>query len=486
VDLVVVLALLAASVALSRSIPVRQVVASSWAADAIAGWLQGATDFDRDGASGFFGGADCASFDATRGPTIAEIPGNGRDEDCDGADGIAQQKVSSVPSISGLFPSKLIKRYNIVLVVIDAVRADRFFGYRRKVTPELHRLATEAIVFEKAFSQSSATRISFPSFLTGRWATRLDWERHGGEFQLGRRETMIQEVLQRKGYSTAIVANEWFSDHASEVLRGFSTFKSAWFDARDYRRWRNGSAPVTTTRAIEFIEDQKKSPFFLTVYYEGPHAPYHDLTKRGAPSFGRKAVDRYDQEVWYADRNVGFLLDFLRSKPALWDNTVVVVTADHGEGFGEHGDKNHSRNCYVESSHVPLLVRVPGIAAAKVTTPVALVDLVPTMLEVTGIDDPGGLDGASLMYPIYQSRQPTRPIHCAIFLARDPFGTVEHVVRFGALNLVQDRRKGSLELFDTASDPLEERDLSQESARAADVERLRSLARNALAGRFAK
>jgi hypothetical protein len=217
VDLVVVLALLAASVALSRSIPVRQVVASSWAADAIAGWLQGATDFDRDGASGFFGGADCASFDATRGPTIAEIPGNGRDEDCDGADGIAQQKVSSVPSISGLFPSKLIKRYNIVLVVIDAVRADRFFGYRRKVTPELHRLATEAIVFEKAFSQSSATRISFPSFLTGRWATRLDWERHGGEFQLGRRETMIQEVLQRKGYSTAIVANEWFSDHASRV-----------------------------------------------------------------------------------------------------------------------------------------------------------------------------------------------------------------------------------------------------------------------------
>src|SRR5690606_21386370 len=115
-------------------------------------------------------------------------------------------------------------------------------------------------------------------------------------------------------------------------------------------------------------------PFLLVVYMHNPHAPYDARPEYGA-DYGKKARDRYDAEITFADRATGFLVDYLRYRRA-WDQTVLVHTSDHGEEFGEHGGKTHASTCHRESTHVPLVVRIPKVAAARVATPVALVDVV--------------------------------------------------------------------------------------------------------------
>jgi arylsulfatase A-like enzyme len=480
------LALLGSGVLLSARPGADRVVGASLGASLVSEALRELTDWDRDGASSFFGGRDCAPFDARRSPLAVEIPGNGIDEDCDGEDGAPSTHTSAAP-ISGRLHREQVSRYNVVLIVVDALRADRLqaAGYKRALTSEIERLGKEGSLFLNATSQSSATRVSFPSFLTGKNPTRLAWKKSGRRYQPADSEVMLQEVLKQAGYATAFVANHWFEEHVPEVLRGFDLFRSAWFD-KDFKRWRNGSAPATTTRAIEILEaNPKGKPLFLTVYYEGPHAPYHDLTARGVPSFGRRAVDRYDQEVFYADRHIGFLLDYLRSKPELWEQTVVIVTADHGEGFMEHGKRHHGSTCYAEMIQVPVVLRVPGMKAEVVRAPVALVDLVPTILELTGVDAPGALDGQSLFYTT-GGPAPERPIFCATFNDENPKKTLLGSLTFEGHTLIVQPGNTGYELYAVADDPKQTRDLSNEPEHQERLKRLQALFKASTSAKFVR
>lgn len=439
------------------------------------------TDVDGDGQSGLFGGADCAPFDAKRGPFAFDSPGNGLDEDCDGRDARASKRPAGAlaaarPEVA--LPAALVRRYNVVLIVVDALRADRV-GRARTLTPELDRLAREGVSFTRAYAQGPSTRISFPSFLSGLWPANVRFENRGGLYQMSAKQPSLATTLRALGYHTAIVINGWMQNHLSGVRHGYDrTLSIRTVQGQSIDRHFTG--PSSSARGIEAVESAARDPsrpFFLTLYYDGPHAPYDDLREFGFPARSGKPADRYDAEIRYVDAQVGHFIDHLRMKPALWANTVVVVTADHGEELGEHGGAFHDRTCYTESTHVPLIVRAPGIAPAVAQARVALVDIAPTIFALVGARPTQPLDGRNLLRASADryAHEPDARTFCNFFLDRDPLRTQLVAVRDERWLAIRRVASGETELYDTKLDPGEAKNLAQDGANSALLQRYRGL-----------
>ncbi len=442
------------------------------------------TDFDRDGASPWLGEGDCAPFDPKRGPSVLDVAGNGIDEDCDGRDR-SGQKAGGSPrtTFSDALPSKGVQKYNVVWIIVDAVRADAttLLDPDLPTTPYLARLAKESLVFTNAYSQAPATMLSIPSMLNGRIPSRIHWVHRGGRMSPADDELMLAERLADAGYRTGIVVHSYFFNHFQGLFQGYEHRANLWLDGK-MRPWFSRSSPIAATLSIAFIEDglrlENPEPFFLTAYFEDPHHPYdaHDegfsVTKKhakknaekfGIPGMRGKVLQekaKYLREVAFADRYVGFLLDYLRYRKDLWDRTIVVVTADHGEEFGEHGHRKHGWSCHEELVHVPLLVRIPGVAPKRIDAMVALVDVVPTILEAVGLADRAeGLDGTSLLvHALAPARaDPDRAVTCTA-VPNNP--RLEDFalrgVRTGRFFVQRDELRRQAQAFDRAVDPYEQ------------------------------
>ena len=363
---------------------------------------------------------------------------------------------------------------NIVWIIIDAVRADHVtsLGYRRATTPHFDAFAAESLSFTRAYSQSSATLFSVSSMLIGTNPAEMEWDMVGLRPQPSRRFRTLAERLDEDGYRSLMVVNGYIKRRFSGLQRGYHEVEDAWLDI-DRQYWReHGSSASAATQAIGQIERhlarRDAGPFFSTVYFEDPHAPYyrHD----GFPEFGNLPIDRYDYDIANADRSLGYLLGYLRGRSRLWERTIVVVTSDHGEEFGEHGGRRHSRTCYRESVHVPLALRVPGLAPRRVDDVVSLVDIVPTLLELIGKpDDDATLSGRSLLIPALEENAAPRPALCSTASQRDePFFV--RSVRLDRATLIEDQLRGTVELYDDAA---EKNDNAHDPARAAQISALR-------------
>jgi arylsulfatase A-like enzyme len=459
-------------------------------AGAVQRQLRRLSDLDGDGASAWLGGGDCAGLDATRGPRARDIPGNGVDEDCDGADARPRpsERPSALERTHGLLEPGTVRDYNVVWVIVDAVRHNHLsmHGYPRRTTPYLEVLAGESLVFRRAYSQSSATMLSIPSMLAGRYVGAMTWSRVGDRLEAVDADEPLAAVLQRHGYRTGFVVDGYVTGRLPAVLDGFEEVESTWIDGQS-KPWNTRYAGTAVTKAIEFLERDSAAaqPFFLAIYMADPHAPYVEHPE--VPSFGRGSVARYDNEIAYTDRWIGFLVEYLRAKPPLLDDTIVVVVADHGEEFGDHGGVHHARTCHEESVHVPLLLRVPGLAPGVVDRRVALVDVVPTLAELLGLDlGDAPLDGQSLLIPaLAPERAPTdRPIFCSVLSQRASQGDfIRHAVRVGRHGLHEDALERRAQLFDLEADPKEKSplDLRDPTARAT-AEYLARLLRGSLTG----
>jgi arylsulfatase A-like enzyme len=422
------------------------------------------TDVDGDGQSGLFGGADCAPFDPLRGPLAFDVPGNRIDEDCNGRD--AQSARASKASTyqrkpTPPLPPELVRRYNVVLVVIDAFRADRV----GRLSPNLNRLIREGVHFTNAFSQSPSTRLSFPSFLSGRFPHSLRFVRQRGFLQLDTGYDTLATWFRRAGYQTELLTMTWMVRRMPGIFRGYDRV----LDHREHEGTPLGPRYTgfsTTARGVEFVEranQDPERPFFLTIYYDGPHSPYDDQSEFGVPPRSKKPADMYDAEIALVDRQLGAFLDHLRMKPAVWNNTVVVMLADHGEEFGEHGGRNHDRTCYVESTHVPLVFRVPGLPSAVAPARVSLVDVAPTLLALTGVAVRAPLDGQNILHtdPATYAHEPDARSHCTFFVDASPTNSLLQSVREGSYAYMKTFRTGREELYDLRTDPKERRNVSK-------------------------
>ena len=379
-------------------------------------------------------------------------------------------------------PAAQRERPNLLLVTIDALRADHLgcYGYRRPTTPALDRLAAEGIRFANAFSNAPMTVPSLPQLFTGRY------------FPQPGAPTLLSSLYASGMPATmAIVRNAYL--HAFLTLNARDSFdRLILLDA-----WR---APHISRAALDWIDRRGAGPWALYLHYLDTHTPYTvpgaaatrfvDPAHRGTVGAtftdiepareGRlgaadrqRVVDLYDGTIRWVDDHVGAVLDGLRER-GLLERTMVVVTADHGEELFERGGFFHGQSLYDELLRVPLLVRLPnGAHAGRVVEPqVGLVDLVPSVADVLGLPLFPGIDGVSWMPLVRGEPAPVRPVFAR---AANPERPWRFGVRLPTHKLILTVDPPEEQLFDLATDPGERTNRIADPSQAHALAKLRAL-----------
>ena len=387
-----------AALAGNRTAVVKGAVAYSGGGDAITRGLTRVVDLDRDGHSALFGGDDCDDLDASIHPGALDLPDDGVDQHCVAGDATIRRSADDVGMIA--LPAAVPADANIVLITIDTLRADHLgaYGYPRPTTPNLDALAAAGARFAAGWAHAPSTRYSMPAILTGRLPLQVDYDTSlPGWPGLAPRATTIAEVLAPRGFTTAAFTNYYYFDASRRMNQGFAIYdnaNAALHQGADPAHTRGTSSRQQTDKALGFLADHGTDRFFLWVHYYDPHHDYEPHPE--VPAFGLSDVDRYDGEIRFTDLHIGRLFDDLEAR-GLWDKTVIVVTGDHGEGFGEHAINFHGYDLYAAQTRVPLIIRVPGLAPRVVATAAGHVDILPTLANLAGAPATPQMMGASLL-----------------------------------------------------------------------------------------
>ncbi len=432
-------------------------------------------DRDGDGYSGLLGGGDCDERDPSVHPAANDLPGNGRDEDCDGEDlallvpppaPVPPPPPPAAPAAATPRPSQPPPRHNLVLISVDTLRPDHLgaWGYARPTSPNIDALALRSRRFERAYSLSNKTPSVIASLISGRYPS--EHPRTFAHFNTYLPDNVfLAERLAAQGYRTWAVVSHWYFEPKFGLGQGFATWEVV-KDTRE-RMEKVPSAEEVSDRALAALRELEggEQPFHLWLHYIDPHKLY--IPHEGFPAFGKRAVDRYDGEIVYTDFHLGRFLDALYASPA-WDRTVVALIADHGEAFGEHGEWHHGWSVHEHQIRVPFLLRVPGLEPGVEAARVSLVDLVPTLLDLAGVDSPGPppLRGRSLLPELRAPAQRVpRPLYAEVFPG--PHNAAWSAYIEGDVKLIHRWRGNVFTAYDLATDPGEERNLfSSDPARA--------------------
>jgi len=284
--------------------------------------------------------------------------------------------------------SRAPSQVSLLLITLDTTRADHLgtYGLSGAKTPHLDRLAAEGIRYEHAYSPAPITLPAHASLMTGLYPFEHG-VRDNGTFRLSEGAVTLAEILQRRGYRTGAAVGAFVLDRRFGLAQGFDHYDDAMPPERSAGPFgfTERGAPAVTDAALAWFDEHGHHPFFLWVHYFDPHAahdPHVDDPELAA-------LLPYDAEIAYMDREIGRLVDRLRT--AQRDaQTLIVVAADHGEGLWEHGEISHGYFVYQSTLRAALILRLPdaartGIAIAQ---PVSLVDVFPTVLEQLGIEPP--------------------------------------------------------------------------------------------------
>ena len=302
-----------------------------------------------------------------------------------------------------------VKDYNVVLIVIDALRADHlpFYGYEKNTAPFLWELSKQAVVFEHAFSASSWTSPGTASIFTSMYPfqhgvlmgllAHRQALKENPDLKIDRipqQITTIPEVMKQYGYQTFGVADNLNIGEKQGFTQGFDQFKTYMYQ----------QAPKVNQTVKEWKDRlMANGKYFLYIHYMEPHAPYHHRKPwyQPDPDKHKNTISAYDSEINYADYHIKELFNEFG-----WDkNTLVIVTSDHGEGLWDHGIMAHGKTLHREEIQVPLMIYLPGDKTGRrIAANVSTIDILPTLRDVLAMPASKNEEGASLV-PLIENRK---------------------------------------------------------------------------------
>ncbi len=387
---------------------------------------------------------------------------------------------------------------NVVLIVLDATAARYLgcYGNELETTPNIDRLARDATLFERAYSQAAWTLPSVASYMTGQYPPSR------GEIGKAFLERPIASLLLEAGLETAGFSENPYVTRQFGIAKGFQVFRDYFpysslaekpltFDRMDSSR--------TVADVVAWLDEHHQQRFFLYVHLLPPHSPYDppppfsgkfDIGYEGSVDGGTDTltkIDRgeirvngrdlehlralYQENLSYADHQVGKVFQALSAQQLL-DRTLLIVTSDHGEAFGEHGRMLHNHTVYEEMIQVPLIIRFPpglGRPPKRWSGVVELTDLLPTICDVLAIPRPGKIHGASLLRLASSGQVADRVARSWTSLMPRLFGGLIA----GHHKLILDMNSDRVELYDLRDDPGERKDISADRPTlAAQLQRL--------------
>jgi len=373
---------------------------------------------------------------------------------------IKEKKSAQVTSKS--FQSLLkpldIENMNIIMFTIDTLRADHLecYGYRGVKTPQINRMAEEGILFQYNIVATPLTLPSHSSIMTGTYPLYHGVRDNGG-FYLDESHTTFAEAMKSQGYATAAFVAAFVLDSRWGLDQGFDYY----YDNFDLTKYKTVSLDSVQRRGDEVLNEvyrwlgeNGQQKFFAWIHLYDPHTPY-DPPEPYKSQYGGKRYRLYDGEIAYVDQLMGEFRAYMEEN-GLWEKTLIILTADHGESLGEHEESAHGFFLYDSDVRVPLIVRLPGgeQAGRTITNQVRSIDIMPTVLNAVGGNIPESVQGESFLPLILGQKEETERIaYSETYWPRFHYGWSElKFVRKGPYKFIDAPKP---ELYDVYENPAE-------------------------------
>ena len=329
--------------------------------------------------------------------------------------------------------------------------------YKYDVAPNLKRLAQSSATYTEFYSISSFTSQTIGGFLGGRYPSEL--KRSGYFFsRYPDEELFFPELLQKAGARTMSGQAHWyFGKEKANLHQGFDVWDLVPGIKKSNTTDENVTGPKHLAMALRHLSnpDNVSGQFFALYHFMDPHDMY--MGHAGIPKMGRGARGMYNGEIRFTDQLLGKLIDFVDAQP--WGKrTAIVVTADHGETFGEHGMYRHGFELWQELVRVPLIVRIPGVKPRRIAVPRSGIDLAPTILELMGVKPDPRFQGKSLVAELRGAEASVRPVLSD--LSRTSDNDRRRALVYKGHKLIAYGDDDSFRLYNLKEDPKEKRNLA--------------------------
>jgi arylsulfatase A-like enzyme len=367
---------------------------------------------------------------------------------------------------------KMPKHLNVILIVVDALRADHLscYGYSRATSPNIDRISGQGILFERAYTHVPLTLPTFTTMFTSRYPhshkVKTPFRR------LSSKALTLAEILKNRGWQTAAVVGASNLDSHLGLDQGFEFYNDSFREDNDSILFQHKGKNEYQRKAQEVNElvidwlnrRQKSRNFFLFIHYIDPHSPYsppppYDTTYSGGEDQNEQSIALYDGEAQYVDKQIGELYDYLK-KSNLLPETLIIITSDHGEGLGDHNYQFHGGKLYEADVRVPLLIMGPNLRQGhRITKLYQHVDLAPTMLAYLNLPIPASFQGISHL----ASLKGKQPIYNREYVLLEKAESKKDTMYMWAVRGTKEKfiwsSDGNHEFYDLEKDPAETKNL---------------------------